>query len=44
MLHQAFGAVEFYSALTHSTQEWSEIEALWEEHKPKFEDLVYGVV
>lgn len=42
-LHQAFGAVEFYSAITHSTQEWSEIEALWEEYKPKFEELVYGV-
>ena len=43
-MHQAFGAVQFYSAITHSTQEWNEIEALWNDnYKPKFEELVYGV-
>ena len=41
-LHQAFGAVEFYSAITHSTEEWSQIEQMWDYYKPKFEELVYG--
>lgn len=42
-MSQAFGAVEFYSAITHNTQEWSEIEEMWNYYRPKFEELVYGV-
>ena len=42
-LHQAFGAVQFYSAITHNSQEWADIEEMWNYYKPKFEELVYGV-
>lgn len=42
-MNQAFGAVQFYSAITHNSQEWGAIEAMWDEYKPKFENLVYGV-
>ena len=42
-LHQVFGAVQFYSTITHNTAEWAEIEKMWDEYKPKFEDLVFGV-
>lgn len=42
-LHQAFGAVQFYARCTHNTEEWSQIEQMWDYYKPKFEELVYGV-
>lgn len=43
-MHQAFGAVQFFSMYTHTSAEWSDIETLWEEYKVKFEELVYGVL